>query len=91
MGRYKSIPEEERLCTLCDMGVVEDEYHFVFYCPLYSDLRTTLFEAAQSKNPDLFWMPESNMLKWLFSEEIFCLARFLEGAWHLRKRYLYPV
>ena len=41
VGRYKGLPEEER--------VVEDEHHFVLYCPLYNDLILTLFEKAQAK------------------------------------------
>ncbi len=46
-GRYKGIPREQRICVLCDLGVVEDEFHFPFHCPVYSDLRNHLFE----KNP----------------------------------------
>ena len=38
-GRYTRpiTPREERLCGLC--GVIEDEYHAVFVCPRYDELR----------------------------------------------------
>ena len=28
-------PVDDRLCDLCDMGVVENEKHFLLNCPLY--------------------------------------------------------
>ena len=91
VGRFRGLPEEERLCLLCDLGVIEDEFHFIFHCPLYNDLRCILFERIQLKKPDLFWLSEYEMLKWLFNEEIFVLAKFLGKAWFLRQKTLYPV
>jgi len=36
-GRYSRppTPVDDRLCDLCDMGVVENEKHFLLDCPLY--------------------------------------------------------
>ena len=90
VGRYTGIPEEQRLCVVCDLGVVEDEFHFMFHCPMYNNLRLSLFEKMQDKNPDLFWMSECHMLNWLFNKEVFVLAKFIEKAWQLRWRTLYP-
>jgi hypothetical protein len=41
-GRYRNIPRNERVCTRCNMGVIENEYHFLLICPLYRDLRKLL-------------------------------------------------
>ena len=79
---------EQRLCVPCDLGVVEDEFHFMFYCPCYHELRMSLFETIQNKNPDLFWMSE--MLNWLFIKEVFVVANYIEKAWQLCWRTLYP-
>ena len=38
-GRQKGIPRELRICKSCDLGCVEDEYHFVIICPAYEKLR----------------------------------------------------
>jgi hypothetical protein len=38
-GRYRNINRENRLCTKCNMKVIENEYHFLLVCPLYRDLR----------------------------------------------------
>ena len=91
VGRFRGTPVEERLCLLCDLGIVEDELHFVFHCPLYGELRNILFEKIQQRNPDLFWLSEFDMLRWFFSEEIFVFAKFIERAWLLRQKNLYPV
>ena len=34
-GRFRNIRVENRLCTLCNNNQVEDEFHFLFFCPLY--------------------------------------------------------
>ena len=40
-GRYgrDRIDRQDRICTLCSMEL-EDEYHFIFKCHLYQDIRT---------------------------------------------------
>lgn len=38
-GRYENIPREKRICKLCDSGNVENEFHFVFTCQKYQQLR----------------------------------------------------
>ena len=45
IGRYSRLPTpvDDRLCDLCDMGVVENEKYFLVDCPLYSDLRYDLY------------------------------------------------
>ena len=45
-GRYASpkIPVDDRLCIYCDLGEVEDEFHFILKCKLYDTLRTQLID-----------------------------------------------
>ena len=45
-GRYRGVPEEERVCVYCSMDI-ENEFHFLFYCPLYHDLRLKLFDKCK--------------------------------------------
>ena len=35
VGRFKGIPEEDRICIMSDLGVVADEFHFDLYCPFF--------------------------------------------------------
>ena len=32
-GRYHNISRNNRICSLCNMNTLEDEYHFVLVCP----------------------------------------------------------
>ena len=38
-GRYKNVSREKRICKLCNLRQVEDEYHFLLICPIYSSIR----------------------------------------------------
>ena len=41
-GRYMNIPKQERICTACNSGEVEDEEHFLLSCSLYRTSRQAL-------------------------------------------------
>ena len=47
-GRYRNTPLENRLCTYCDKGEIEDEVHFLNNCDLYTDLRTELLHEPMN-------------------------------------------
>ena len=47
-GRYRGVIEEERICTYCDLNDIENEFHFMFYCPLYHELRQRLFNRCKN-------------------------------------------
>ena len=34
-----SLDRRDRICKCCRMGIVEDEMHFIFECPLYNNMR----------------------------------------------------
>ena len=37
--RYKNIPYEERICSLCTMNKIEYEYHHCVECPKFDKIR----------------------------------------------------
>ncbi len=43
-GRFVNLKREQRICTLCETGAIEDEMHFLLHCNLYDDLRPDLLE-----------------------------------------------
>ena len=51
-GRYNNIPVEYRLCKYCNCNLLEDEKHFLFYCPVYSVMRKTLGDKATEIDPN---------------------------------------
>jgi hypothetical protein len=46
-GRHVSpkIEPHNRICTLCNLNSVEDEFHFIMECPFYSTLRIDLLNV----------------------------------------------
>ena len=78
-GRQKNpkIPREERLCTLCEERVVEDEEHFLLKCTTYTHLRE--HHQINSQN-----VPEI-----LNMENQYKLAHFLLSTLELRQRLLW--
>lgn len=51
-GRWRGRPVEARLCTQCNMNAIEDEIHYLMYCPKYSHIRRNLFDNANISNFD---------------------------------------
>jgi hypothetical protein len=43
IGRYRSLPIEKRVCTLCDSNTTEDECHVLFHCSKYITERKTIW------------------------------------------------
>jgi len=41
LNRYaaKRVSREQRICTLCVLREIEDDFHFVIKCPAYSAIR----------------------------------------------------
>jgi hypothetical protein len=51
MGRYtvpKKTPLENRICKYCNTNQIEDEKHFLMFCPLYLTERQNLYSTLHS-------------------------------------------
>ena len=44
-GRYTNIDRQQRTCTQCNMGMIEDPYNFLLVCTKYRELRNTLLKS----------------------------------------------
>ena len=53
-GRFRNIPRNERICTRCNMGVIENEYHFLLICSLYRGLWKAYFPKYFLRWPSTF-------------------------------------
>ena len=52
---------DQRLCFHCN-GLVEDELHAIVVCPLYQDIRDTLFAVARDLDADFDTFSEADKL-----------------------------
>ena len=81
-GRYNNINRENRLCTYCNMNVIENEFHFLLVCPKYKHLRIKYFK------PYFCQWPNVNKFKILMSSQnrntLFKLSKYLYYAFRER-------
>ncbi len=82
-----SIPYNERKCKICN--VLEDEYHLMFICPIYKDLRQMYIPKYFRNRSSMFKLIE------LFQSDrasyIRNLGIFIYKAFELRNEILYQV
>jgi hypothetical protein len=53
-GKHRSIPRGGRICTLCNKVDLEDEYHFIIICPVYTDLRCKYIKKYFVNKPSMY-------------------------------------
>ena len=98
-GRYKNILDnsgnirkqkpEERLCSLCSTGAIEDEFHFLFDCNCYIPFRETLFNHSISKNNNFLNQSKINQTDFLMKNVVNKLCDYILLSWERRKELLY--
>ena len=52
-GRSNNIPVEQRTCTFCNSGDIDDEFHFLLSCSFLADLRSNYIPAYYFNPPNL--------------------------------------
>ena len=53
-GRYQNLPFDERLCTLCDMQRIGDDFHFLLECPHFSNNRKAMLPKFCTQHPNFY-------------------------------------
>ena len=74
VGRHKGLEVEQRLCKMCQLNLVEDEFHFLAICPAYDNIRAGLLLAANAELLD----PYKQFSKIMSSENIAVISRLAE-------------
>ena len=81
-GRWSNIPRNERLCSICNK--LEDEYHFLFECKLYDELRVKYIKKYYRSRPSMFKCID------MLQSNSFCILRNLAvyayNAFELRRQ-----
>ena len=52
-GKYKN-NDNNKLCKMCDLNDIEDEFHFVLVCPKYLILRQKYIKPYFFKKPSVY-------------------------------------
>ena len=51
-GRWNNIPLENRLCTLCEINDIGDEYHYLLVCNVFTETRKQLLKPYYYVRPN---------------------------------------
>ena len=78
-------PIDERKCYFCN--VVEDEYHYVIECPIYTDLRKQFISVKFWRRPNMIKFIE--LIKTENKNVIRNLGMFIHKAFSLRNDNMY--
>ena len=88
--RFTQIPQEFRLCILCDSNLVEDERHFLFECSFYEDIRNTFFHTVENLHSELSILKYEDRFKLLMSIDVVKLtAKFVYKIYRKRRDFIY--
>ena len=68
-GRSRSIPRSERHCRICSLSEVENEEHFILFCPALSKCRDNFINRIASIKTNFASMSAENRVKFLFFNE----------------------
>ena len=55
-GRYSNTPREMRLCTLCNLQSLGDEFHYLFVCPTFRSERKLFIDKYFIERPNTLKM-----------------------------------
>ena len=53
IGRYEGLPIDERLCTICDTHEIGDEFHYLYNCTHFNDLRSRCLKRYFYTHPNM--------------------------------------
>ena len=87
IGRHYNIPFHQRICMYCkkerNVELVENEFHFLFICPYYEDIRTTYILISFR-----IYSNENKLIRFLLTKEeyvILQLSLYLINAFKRRE------
>ena len=91
-GRYSGIPANERFCKVCNLTVVEDEYHFLYSCPLLQ-LERSAFYSDHIVDLGTFMLNDDAMkTRFLLSKDMIKkTGKYVEEIYRKRRNIIYKV
>ena len=68
-NRGVTIPVEGRMCLVCNRGYIEDERHFLMYCPGYDNIRNELHSLLPSHDVVFKSLNDEDKIRYLLTLE----------------------
>ena len=83
-GRYHNIERGKRICQMCDMNDVEDEYHFILKGHFYTNLRHLYIKKYYWSKPSIF--KRVQLLSVQNRKELCNIGKYLKPALYIRSQ-----
>ena len=88
-GRYTNVPLENRICTLCDNNIIEDEIHFMCVCEKLQDIRYSYFSKYCEKSSVFLSLDTETKFVYIMQNHHGLLGKFLFELWNFRVSLMY--
>ena len=82
IGRIKNERRENRICKMCNMNVIESEFHFIIFCPKSRSIRLKCFGSIAWTTLEKFKSLMSTKRKNLVIQ----LSNYIKEAFSVRKK-----
>ena len=89
-GRHHKtkVPEQNRVCKVCNNGIVENEIHFLLHCTRYQEERIKLFTVIL-RQPSIVLNENSeesfiNIMRVEDEKTIFSICKFIQKCFKIR-------
>ncbi len=87
-GRYKGLPREERICSLCNTGI-EDQIHFALKCPVYNNFRNEFNITCIERIPNWATLNDTQKIVTLFNDHSRLFGKYVKKIFVHRKSLLF--
>lgn len=88
-GRFSRLPLDERVCEMCNLTKIEDEFHFLCECTIYEDIRNKYYDTVMRRYPEFNDLIDKNRFKFLVTIGWRETVNYIVNAWNIRKTKLY--
>ena len=88
-GQTRSLKLEKRVCSVCSSGEVENDYHFLLKCNVFSDIRVDYINNIMHINADFINFNLEQKITFLITKCWRETLIFLCKAWSKRQICLY--
>jgi len=88
-GRFRNTPLNERICKLCNLHEIEDEYHFLLRCEMFDNERQTMFSKCVQFESSFLDYDDFEKFMFLNMNCQRLVANFIYNAMKLRSASMY--
>ena len=81
-GRFHNVTRRNRICNLCQLQDIEDEFHFILKCPIYNEYKQKFVKRYYRTRPRVFKLTQ--LLSTNNIKELNNLGKYLYFAYNKR-------